>query len=580
MPGVQRQRSEPTEDWRQIALLSTSAEQRTYELIRPVVLFGHSPAERARETGAAERTLYRQAARFNAAGMASLFPPPKPARHRTLPEHIRRAILVLKAEHTGLNDREIARICDIRFGQSVGHHTVKRVLAAGPPATVALRRFPPHRAIADPAQRRLAVIRLHVEGWNAKSIAQYLETSRQTVHTTLRRWAEEGVAGLDDKSRAPRQPATKTTLKALAAAKTLQENPELGAFRLQSALKQLGIRLSARTCGRVLAKNRALYGLPTPQPAPKEPRPMPFAATRRHQYWSVDIRYLDHGLDDGKVYAISILDNYSRAILASALSRTQDLTAYLMVLFAAIQQQGVPEALVSDGGSVFRAKQALAIYARLGIRKEQIAPRQPWQNYAETTFNIMRRMADWDFTRATSWAELLATHERWVVNYNYQDHWAHRQRDESARSPAAVLAWVRGRAFSPDELHRAFYATRFSRVVDTQGYVRFRHWRVYGERGLPGEHVAVWLYAEHLTVAFADEPLAQYHVAYQPDRKHLRAVAEPRLFETPFRSPQLPLWALGDDEWFKILRVLEYAPRKARTGRHVQPPLFPDPVAS
>lgn len=34
----------------------------------------------------------------------------------------------------------------------------------------------------------------------------------------------------------------------------------------------------------------------------------------------------------------------------------------------------------------------------------------------------MRRMADWDFGRAATWAELLAAHDQWVVNYNYQDH--------------------------------------------------------------------------------------------------------------------------------------------------------------
>jgi len=41
----------------------------------------------------------------------------------------------------------------------------------------------------------LAIVRLHVEGWNAKSIAAYLETSRQTVHATLKRWSEEEFAG-------------------------------------------------------------------------------------------------------------------------------------------------------------------------------------------------------------------------------------------------------------------------------------------------------------------------------------------------------------------------------------------------
>ncbi len=94
-------------------------------------------------------------------------------------------------------------------------------------------------------------------------------------------------------------------------------------------------------------------------------------------------------------------------------------------------------------------------------------------------------------------ADLLAVHDHWVVDYNYQDHWAYRQRDEAARSPAAVLAWVHGRAYTPLALHRIFYATRFGRMVDRLGYVRFRHWRVYGERGVAGEQAAVWLYGEH-----------------------------------------------------------------------------------
>ena len=81
---------------------------------------------------------------------------------------------------------------------------------------------------------------------------------------------------------------------------------------------------------------------------------MPFAAARRHQYWSVDVRYVeDHALGTGKpAYAISVLDNFSRALLASAISPRQDLTAYLIVLRAAVEVHGAPEVLVSDSGSV------------------------------------------------------------------------------------------------------------------------------------------------------------------------------------------------------------------------------------
>ncbi len=84
--------------------------------------------------------------------------------------------------------------------------------------------------------------------------------------------------------------------------------------------------------------------------------------------------------------------------------------------------------------------------------------------------------------------------------------------------------------------------------------------------------MAVWLYGERLTLAFSDEPLAQYTVAYQPDKRHLKAVTAERLFETPHRSPQQPLWDLGDGEWLRVLRLPDYAPRTRRTGDQGQLP--------
>jgi len=54
-------------------------------------------------------------------------------------------------------------------------------------------------------------------------------------------------------------------LKAMAAIRRLQENPNLGEFRMHAALARIGIHLSARTCGRVMAMHRALYGLEKPK---------------------------------------------------------------------------------------------------------------------------------------------------------------------------------------------------------------------------------------------------------------------------------------------------------------------------
>jgi hypothetical protein len=133
-----------------------------------------------------------------------------------------------------------------------------------------------------------------------------------------------------------------------------------------------------------------------------------------------------------------VLENFSRAIRASAISPRQNLTAYLIVLRAAIQAHGAPEALVGDGG-IFRANHAKAIDAALGIAKREIDQRQAGQNNIETRFSIMRRMGDYHYALAAHWAELQAVHDRFFHDDNHQPHAAHGDRPKGRRSPAAVL---------------------------------------------------------------------------------------------------------------------------------------------
>ena len=143
MPTRKRSRTEPTDDWTRLQLRLAWPEQVTYELIRPVVLFGASPAERARQTGVSERTIYRKAGRFDAAGMASLFAPARPPAARALPPVMRRAVVELKAEHPPLRPHELAKICYVRFGRRPSPHTVKRLLAAEPAPVRVIRRYRP-----------------------------------------------------------------------------------------------------------------------------------------------------------------------------------------------------------------------------------------------------------------------------------------------------------------------------------------------------------------------------------------------------------------------------------------------------
>ena len=437
MPKRKRVQREHTEDWQTIQQYTFWPEQTAYELLRPVVLFGDPAIQRAQETGEPRTSLERIADTFDEQGMVSLFasrPRKQPQETaRSLPPDMRQLIVDLRVEMPNMSIREIAEICDTRFHRRPSHHSIKIVLASGPPPSIQMRRFPLFDDTPDPAQRRHNIVQLHAEGWSVASIAEYLGVSKQTVYTTLKRWWQEGVKGLDDKSHARKAPR-KVTLEVANEIRKKQENPLIGEWRMHAVLLQEGIKLSPRTCGRIMAKNRAIYGWDKPKAPPKPKKEMPFKAARRHEYWSIDIRYIEHHqLPDikGPVYVISILENFSR-----------------------MRNYGAPEAIVTDSGGVFYSKRAMAIYEALDIRKERIDPRQSWQNYIEAhlyviwnlngsencqitcimwnwddqregqfhIIGIMRRLADYYLNKAPTLDEMKKAHRKFIRDYNTQIH--------------------------------------------------------------------------------------------------------------------------------------------------------------
>jgi transposase len=252
MSGRRHRKAEHTEEWERLLPLFEWPEQERYETIRPLVLFGDSVAERAQEVGASERTLYRRVDRFQAQGMESLFDTQTAKRRELLPA-IRRLIVDLKAEYSALNLNEMANIVYVRFGRRPDYRTVGRVLREEPWPLKMWRRFDPYHRVEEPRERRTAIVRLHAEGWTVKAIAGYLKINRDTVYETLRRFIEEGEAGLEDKKRGRPKGVSRVDLKAIDAVRRLQKNPNLGEFRIHAALAQIGIHLSPRTCGRILA---------------------------------------------------------------------------------------------------------------------------------------------------------------------------------------------------------------------------------------------------------------------------------------------------------------------------------------
>jgi len=254
----------------------------------------------------------------------------------------------------------------------------------------------------------------------------------------------------------------------------------------------------------------------------------------------------------------------------------------------------------------------MKIYNALGIQKEQIKKGRPYQNYIEAALyviwnfensqitcimwttsafllksfqrtvrvfhiiGVQRRMADWSFESAHTWEDLLAAREKWLLDYNHQRHMAHEDRDDNCHSPASVLGWQRGMQPEPELIYRAFSAIGETRVLNKAGYAKFRNFLLYGEQGLAGCETLVNIFQDTLALEYGDYPLAKYSVEWQPDDRHLRRVGNPRLYQHPYQSPQLPLWPPGEVEWHIILRVESKAHRRKRVVKSlvIQPPLF------
>jgi putative transposase len=191
---ARRARVEPTEDWGQLKLLLKFPEQLEYERIRPPVLFGASVAERSRQTETPESTLHRRISGFEKDGMRSLFETERIESRAgaSLDPEIRRLILDLGSEYPPMRNNEIATICHVRFGHRPHGRTVERILRENPASIRMFRRFDPYHEIPDAADRRLAIVALHSEGWNVKSIAGYLKTYRSTVYRTLKKMDHRG----------------------------------------------------------------------------------------------------------------------------------------------------------------------------------------------------------------------------------------------------------------------------------------------------------------------------------------------------------------------------------------------------
>jgi transposase len=561
---------EPTEEFGQLRLGFVDPIQWRYEVIRPLVLFGDRTAtQRAHETQTHPDTVRTLRRRFRQQGMDGLLPPGRrQGRQQRAPrirEAVRQEVDRLKALYPGFHYRELARILSYKFETRINDKTAKHLWERSAVAPQGHLPLWPYHTQPDRQQARLQVITLYAQGWEKRSSSRFLQVSRPTIDAWSTRWETEHMAGLLDKSRAPKTPARKVWLPLMLRVYHLQKrHPDAGGFRIWSLLATSAI--SVRTVERIMALNRQLYddiphGRPTGAKLP--PQPPPYKAEAPHQYWFIDGRKMDFAIAGVKWWSLILLDGYSRTMLAGAVAPTEASWVALMVLYTACLRYGVPQALISDSGGAFTSNEFEAVCTRLQMAHHPIESTkgESYLNWMETHFNVQRRLYDYQFSLSTTPMEFEQAHQAFMHLYNTSAHQGLLKEHFHPPIPLQVLGEAKGRLYTADELKRKFSQALFPRTTNQYGCVTLHSYHFYVEQGVPKTQVLLWVYGEQLRAVLDNVVLAEYCCRYDWRERKVRDIHDGVFYPTRFASSQGTLIPLNPQE-----SLVVYRPQAPRRG--------------
>jgi transposase InsO family protein len=401
-------------------------------------------------------------------------------------------------------------------------------------------------------------MQLYAPGWRKRSISGFLRFSRPTVARWIGRLEAEHMAGLEDKSRAPKAPARKAWLALMIDGYHLQKrHPDAGRFRMWSLLARPDI--SERPVGRVMALNKQVYDdspqvdKPTPH---KAPGPHPYKATAPHGYWFIDGRKMDFAIDGVKWWSLIILDGYSRTMLAGAGAPTEASWVALMVLDTACLRYGSPKTIISDSGGAYISEAFEAVCDRLEIHHEPIVSThgESYKNLLETHCNVQRRFYDYQFSLTQTPAEFEQVHQAFLHTYNTTAHQGLLQEAFDPPIPLLVLGEAKGRLYPPDELTHKFSHALFPRTTNQYGCVTLHSYHFYIEEGLPKTRVLLWVYGEQRRAVLDNVVLAEYHCRYDWRPQKVTGIRDGVWYATRFASPQTSLLPLNAQETLVLYR--------------------------
>jgi putative transposase len=223
---------------------------------------------------------------------------------------------------------------------------------------------------------------------------------KSTLYRWLKAFHEQGYQGLLPKVRAdrgqPRRPGTAAWIGY--AIGLLYEQPDRSLTQLEAYLQLefADYQLSRSSLARHLRAHPAFAGIEKLRQGHKTKLRALYEAQYPHEGWQLDgkgpfwVRLTD--ATRIRVHVLSVLDDYSRSVLAAQVATSESEQAAIRVFETAVGRWGLAERFQYDGGSAFNAQGFRQALAQLGVHRNALRVGTPeWQGKIEAYHRCLKR---------------------------------------------------------------------------------------------------------------------------------------------------------------------------------------------
>jgi transposase InsO family protein len=350
--------------------------------------------------------------------------------------------------------------------------------------------------------------------WTMTELCRLYGITRPTGYAVLRRFAEQGEAGLEERSRAPRWHPNQTARAIEEPVLELRrEHMRWGPRTLKARLEVLHPEVSwpaASTIGNLLDREGLTRHRPKRRKVVPYTQPLA-AATAPNRVWCADFKGWFRTQDGERIDPLTISDAHSRYLVRCQAVEATDTGRVQAIFEAAFRECGMPWAMRSDNGPPFASRaiaglSRLAVWwMKLGIVVERIEAGHPEQNGRHERMH--RTMAE---ETASPPAANRRAQQRAFDRFRREYNEERPHQALGMQTPTAV--WVPSPRQYPARVSEPEYGSAMQvRRVTGYGYFSWKHEDVFLSEVLAGERVGLLPIDErHYEVYFVSTPLARF----------------------------------------------------------------------